>query len=181
VPYITDLRTGKPSIVPADRHIHHNFVIGTYNSQETIDTDDGSSYYKTYDNFFAYADNGLKSNFGGHDHKWSGNVLAYVGNCYQFFNFKGYNDGFVNNTCVIRSGYGSDCNVDKSFHVSHNRVFSSSGNVKVCNMDWKDWTNSGKTRDVGTTIEKWPADDELIAWAKALLDFGTGPSARLYV
>ena len=29
-------------------------------SQEAIDTDDGSSYYQTHDNFFVYADHGLK-------------------------------------------------------------------------------------------------------------------------
>jgi hypothetical protein len=33
VPYITELRhgKGKPSIIPADRHIHHNLILATYN------------------------------------------------------------------------------------------------------------------------------------------------------
>ena len=39
--------------------------------------------------FFQYGDNGLKSDFGGHDNYWHGNVLAYVGNCYTVFSFKG--------------------------------------------------------------------------------------------
>jgi hypothetical protein len=43
LPYITTIRTGEPSIVPAFRHLHHNYVIGTYNSQEAIDNDDGYS------------------------------------------------------------------------------------------------------------------------------------------
>jgi len=172
VPYITDIRTGKPSIIPADRHIHHNFVIGTYNSQETIDTDDGSAYYKTYSNFFAYGDNGLKSDFGGHDHEWRENVIAYVGNCFDIWSFKGYNDAFMNNTCVIRSGYQSDCNLDKSWQVHSNHIYSSSGDVKVCGMAWKDWLKSGKTRDTDTTVSKWPSDAQLVAWAKELLNFG---------
>ena len=53
VPYITTLRNGSASTVPADRHIHHNFVIANYNSEGAIDTDDGSAYYLVYDNFFA--------------------------------------------------------------------------------------------------------------------------------
>lgn len=56
VPYITTLRNGTASIVPADKSIHNNFIIGTYNSQEVIDTDDGSAYIQTYDNFFAYGE-----------------------------------------------------------------------------------------------------------------------------
>jgi hypothetical protein len=53
VPYITDLRhgPGKPSIVPKDRHIHHNLILATYNSQQAIDTDDGSAYIKIHENF----------------------------------------------------------------------------------------------------------------------------------
>lgn len=31
-----------------------------YASQEAIDNDDGSAYYNTHGNFFAYAGNGLK-------------------------------------------------------------------------------------------------------------------------
>ena len=54
VPYITTIRNGKPSIVPKERTIRRNFVIGTYHSQEAFDTDDGSSYYKFYNNVMAY-------------------------------------------------------------------------------------------------------------------------------
>ena len=32
VPYITTLRTGSPSVIPKERVIRNNFVIGTYNS-----------------------------------------------------------------------------------------------------------------------------------------------------
>lgn len=180
VPYITDLRTGKPSIIPADRHIHHNFVIGTYNSQETIDTDDGSAYYKTYSNFFVYGDRGLKSDFGGHDHEWRSNVIAYVGSCFVC-NFKGYNDAFVNNTCVMRNGYRSDCKLDKSWNVGSNRIYSRSGDINVCGMSWKDWVKSGKTQDTDTTVDKWPPDEQLVSWAKELLNFGEREAHSLFL
>jgi hypothetical protein len=32
---------GKASVVPAWRHIRHNFIMSVYSSQEAIDTDDG--------------------------------------------------------------------------------------------------------------------------------------------
>ena len=81
------------------REITRNFVVSTYSSQEAIDTDDGSSYYHTHENFFVYAANGLKSDFGGHDNRHYGNVYAYVGDCWG----GGNSDWFVNNTCVMRS------------------------------------------------------------------------------
>jgi hypothetical protein len=178
VPYITDIRTGKPSIIPADRHIHHNFIIANYNSQEAIDTDDGSAYFKTYSNFFAYGDNGLKSDFGGHDHEWQKNILAYVGKCFDDFvnNDKGYNNAFFNNTCVARtaSGYNSDCDKDKSWRIDTNRIYTSTGDLIVCGRSWADWLDRYKyfTRDIDTTVSKWPSDGQLIAWAQKLLGFG---------
>ena len=33
-------------------------------SQENVDNDDGSRYYKTHDNFFVYGGQGMKNDFG---------------------------------------------------------------------------------------------------------------------
>ena len=167
VPYITNIRTGKPSIIPATRKIHGNFILANYDSQQAIDTDDGSAYYEVYDNFFAYGDNGLKSDFGGHDNVWHGNVLAYVGNCYTVFNFKGYNDAFYDNKCVFRTGYGSTCGLSTGFDVHGNAVFSESGNLTVCKTDWANWTATG--HDTHSTLSKWPADAAVVAMGKKVL------------
>lgn len=66
VPYITEERfgPGQPSIVPKDIHIHSNFFLGNYHAICAIDTDDGSSYIKIYNNVLGYATAGLKSDFG---------------------------------------------------------------------------------------------------------------------
>ena len=53
MPYITTIRNGSASIVPAPRQIDHNFFVANYNSEGAIDTDDGSSYYEVHQNFFA--------------------------------------------------------------------------------------------------------------------------------
>jgi len=167
VPYITNIRTGEPSIIPATRRIHNNFILATYSSQQAIDTDDGSAYYEVYDNFFAYGENGLKSDFGGHDNVWHGNVLAYVGNCYTVFNFKGYNDAFYDNKCVFRTGYGSTCGLSTGFDVHSNSVFSESGNLTVCKTDWANWTATG--HDTSSTLSRWPVDAALVAMGKKVL------------
>ena len=177
VPYITELRhgAGHPSVIPADRHIHHNFIVGNYNSQETIDTDDGSAYLKVYNNFLAYADNGLKTDFGGHDEVYRENVLAYTGDCWHLWTFMGYNNGFFNNSCVFRGGsqgpgYNSDCfkaPQGAGFEVHDNSLFSASGTANVCGTTLANWTAQG--HDKGTTVDKWPADADLVAMGRAVL------------
>ena len=82
IPYIHTLASsgaldGAPSIVPLQRRFHHNFVLANYNSQEAVDTDDGSSRLTVDHNLLAYGDNGLKAVFGGHH-------LEHVHNLYFF-------------------------------------------------------------------------------------------------
>jgi len=176
VPYITTLRHGKdkPSIIPKNREIHHNLVVATYNSQESIDTDDGSAYIDVHHNFFAYGDNGLKSDFGGHDEYWHENQIAYVGNCYHNQGSKGYNDGFFNNSCITRSvngGYDSDCKntPEMGWEVHDNTVYTSGGTVNACGSTLAEWVKQG--HDKGSKAMKWPTDAEMTARAKVLLDF----------
>lgn len=183
VPYISTLKTGKASITPVTRIVHHNFIIGNYNAQEAMDTDDGSAYLHTHHNVMVYGDNGLKSDFGGHDNVWESNLLAYVGSCYgsMFESFSwgwpGYNDAFRNNTCVFRTMYASTCGdkpsalIDPSFDVGANRVYSEDGALKVCGgkVDFADWQAQG--HDTKSTLGKWPADKDLIAQARAMLGF----------
>ena len=59
-----------------------NFCLGADASQEAIDTDDGSAYYRTYENFFVYAANGLKSDFNGHSNEHYRNVYGFVDSCW---------------------------------------------------------------------------------------------------
>jgi hypothetical protein len=129
-----------------------------------------SAYIKVHENFLAYGDNGLKSDFGGHDELYYDNVLAYVGNCWKMWNFFGYNDGFYNNSCVFRQDYPSDCfakGEGVGWEVHDNKVFSKDGTHDVCGTTLPKWVAAG--HDNGTTIGKWPANDALIAMGKALL------------
>jgi len=167
IPYITTIRTGKPSVIPQWREIRHNFIISVYSSQEAIDTDDGSAYYKTYENFFVYAANGLKSDFAGHSNRHYRNVYGYVGNCWG----GGDSNWFVNNTCITQEsagGFRSDCQSSTQLLHSHpqpngmkiagNSIYTASGtlgNTKLC-----DKTN---------TVHKLPTDAEVIAMGKKII------------
>ena len=68
--------------VRARVRVRVDFCLGTYASQEAIDTDDGSAYYRTYENFFVYAANGLKSDFNGHSNEHYRNVYGFVDSCW---------------------------------------------------------------------------------------------------
>ena len=64
--FITTIRTGKPSTVPAVTEIHHNFIVSDGAADGgAVDNDDGSSYYSIHHNFGVYG--GAKmDNIGGH-------------------------------------------------------------------------------------------------------------------
>merc|ERR1712054_364577 len=105
-PFLTTVRDGTPSMTPAYREIHHNFFIDNYSPQENVDNDDGSSYYKTHDNFFVYGGNGMKNDFGGHDNHHERNIYAYVGRALGVCGMiDGHADVFTGNQVVLT---GSD-------------------------------------------------------------------------
>ena len=162
---------GKPSIVPKFREIRKNFIIGVYNSQvvqslppatqhmytvdwlsmpqEDIDTDDGSSYYQTHDNYFAMADHGLKSDFAGQwNHHWN-NIYGYVDSC--------FNEGpwlaYYNNTCITK-GAGFSCPKTDTMSVFGNKVYTAPGT---------------KGSACKGTVGVWPSDRAIEGMADAML------------
>ena len=72
-PYLTTVRTGEPSLIPAYNNVTRNLFISDYNSFDGIDNDDGSSYYDISHNVF-YLNEGLKSDYHGHDKRYHHNI-----------------------------------------------------------------------------------------------------------
>lgn len=174
MPYIHQMGPGgkaKPTIIPLTRHDHHNFILGTYSTQEAFDTDDGSSYYAMYNNFLVYGSNGLKSDFGGHTHSSIGDIYAYIARCFGNGNYL----QFINNTCILNyqpdaghpGGYASDCNLAPGMQVHGNTVATPGGSLLACGTFLKDWVAAG--HDNGTTSVQWPSDADLIAKAEETL------------
>mmetsp|Transcript_23005 Transcript_23005/g.69097 ORF Transcript_23005/g.69097 Transcript_23005/m.69097 type:complete len:905 (-) Transcript_23005:972-3686(-) len=160
VPYITNFTSRGSTVVPEFRQIRKNFVLSVYSSQEAIDTDDGSAYYNTTENFFAYGASGLKSDFGGHDNYHERNVYAWCSDCWG----PGNMDRFVHNKCIANAeedGFATDCHgLAPYMDVSGNTIYTSTGNLsaKIC-----DPTN--------VVAGKWPSAKTLSEFAHDVLGF----------
>jgi hypothetical protein len=61
--YLTEIRTGQPSLVPAQNNITKNLLFNSYSSTWPLDHDDGSCYYYDTFNFMIY---GGYKNYLGH-------------------------------------------------------------------------------------------------------------------
>ena len=169
--FLTKVRNGTASPDKDWDYIIHNFMIGNYHSTLAIDNDDGSNYYKTHDNFFAYAQRGMKNDFGGHDNHHYNNIYSYVGIGFEISTqLDGHEDYFYSNTVVQTSDgdYGNPACTPLGKTVLHdNRIYTPTGNVTECHMSLKDWQAKGN--DPGTTASAWPKDDDLAAEARKLL------------
>merc|ERR1712178_554867 len=169
-PFLTTVRTGKPSMIMQWRDIHNNFFIDNYSPQEDVDNDDGSCFYHTHDNFLVYGGQGMKNDFGGHDNHHFNNTYAYVGRglgvCSQI---DGREDLFTGNKVVTTgSDVGSfTCSGTGKTIVNNNQYFTSSGQTSECKMPLDKWQKQGE--DKGSTVAKIPSDETIIGWAKELL------------
>ena len=170
--YVTKVLDGTPRPDKLYDYITANFVIANYHSQEAIDNDDGSNYYKTSGNFFAYSGNGMKNDFGGHDNWHFNNIYAYVGRGFGINGqYPGHEDYFYNNSVVMtRDGdYGNPQCTDPGKTIVHdNRIYTPNGKVTECKMTLEEWQAKGN--DQGTTAAKWPDDDALVKMIQQLLD-----------
>jgi len=170
--YVTEVLNGSPSVLKAWDYIHHNFIIANYVSQEAIDNDDGSCYYQTHDNFFAYSGNGMKSDFGGHDNRHFNNIYAYVGTGFELSGQRnGHEDYFYSNKVVMEAdgtyGHGTCSGTGKTV-VHDNEVYSPNAKVTECGETLESWQAKGN--DPGTKAYKLPEDAVLVGWIKQLLD-----------
>eukprot|EP00928_Gymnodinium_smaydae_P031070 TRINITY_DN22929_c0_g1_i1.p1 TRINITY_DN22929_c0_g1~~TRINITY_DN22929_c0_g1_i1.p1 ORF type:complete len:770 (+),score=134.38 TRINITY_DN22929_c0_g1_i1:334-2310(+) len=103
IPYLTDVRNGRPSLVPADNTITRNFIISNYGAGFGVDNDDTSSYYDIDSNFF-YLGGGLKCDYDGHSKVFHDNIMLAQGGgaaCHHTCAYKkGFTDSCFNNRIV---------------------------------------------------------------------------------
>ena len=177
-PFLTTIRDGTPSYIPAMNDITSNFFIANYNSQAAIDTDDGSAYLNSHHNIFVYASNGLKSDLGGHDNHAFSNMYLYNSPVCMFTQQKIYPDNvdaFYNNTCVLATAQHSyaayDCS-DKTAmpKMGNNTIYvpDHPTELQECGMNITDLQKTGY--DVGTTVtHSLPEDSEVDTWIRTML------------
>ena len=145
-----------------------------------MDTDDGSAYIHTFSNVFAYAANGLKSDFGAHDHVWEKNLLLYVNNCYGagfttfIWPWPGFNDGFFNNTCIFLVVVRVDVRPRRELPDPLESGLLEEWQLGACtwphaneSVPFAKWQQQG--HDTKTRLRPWPSDAVIVAEAKAVL------------
>ena len=110
LPYLTDVKPGTASLMPALSNVTRNFIINTYNSLYPIDHDDGSCYYLDTYNYLIYG--GYKNHLG-HSKTVQNNVYVYpdinpgkpfCGVCTGASRDhlpSGWGEVYSNNTCLI--------------------------------------------------------------------------------
>ena len=170
--FVTKVRNGTAQPDKDWDYISYNFMIANYESIMAIDNDDGSNYYKTHDNFFAYGGRGMKNDFGGHDNHHYNNIYSYVKVGFRIIKqLAGHEDYFYSNTVVQTSdgnyGLGQGCSGPGMTVVHDNHIYTPTGKVTECGMSLADWQSKGN--DPGTVATTWPSDDQLVMMTRQLL------------
>jgi hypothetical protein len=147
-------------------------------AMEAIDNDDGSSFYRTHSNVFAFSIGGMKNDFSGHDNMHYENLYAYIrGPAVDITTAMtpGHEDHFYNNS-VVQTGNSSgliarceaspraQCAASPSEGcpvVHDNQLYTPDGNGSECGG------HGGMAN--GDSVAVWPTDEELIALAKQKL------------
>ena len=179
--YATQVRDGTPSAVKAYDEIASNFVVANYNSNQAVDNDDGSAFYKTHGNFLVYGlQSALKSDVGGHSNLHFDNLVAYVnGECFGICQqLAGYADAFFNNTCIINSNktaqYGSfGCAQPQSTWplLGNNSVWTLAPNasaIGLCGLSEAEF-QAKYGADLNIVVQSNPDNEAIVQQAKLLL------------
>ena len=137
--------------------IYQNFLLSNYGGLYGVDNDDGSNYYQTYNNFMVYGQNGLKSNFGGHNNHHMNNIYAYMSQtCWkEHYTVPQPNspqiNKYINNTCIL------NITIDTKKYNSSNvyQIFT----LESCSaVNWNTTDSSSKSTIIGietATNEYW--------------------------
>lgn len=183
---------GSPDVNKDYDEITRNFFIGNWYGQEAIDNDDGSAFYETHHNYFAYAGTGMKNDFNGHDNHHHHNLYGFIGKGVGICGaLPGHADKFYSNTVIqLASGgyanYDCKCNATGSCPEMHdNSIYTPDGKMgNICGQPLAQRQAAGI--DLKSAVHNWPADEVIIGWARQLLGMPpalqkTGPELDLVI
>ena len=192
-PYLTDVRNGSASLIPAQSNTTQNFIIDNYNSIRSIDHDDGSCYYYDTYNFIVY---GGYKDYLGHSVTAEHNIYVYSDvkasgdSGTQFCVFvngasrvelpSGWDEVWANNVCITKNPslyQFNNCDpknltdivpftANNSFYVPDEFVYISCGDVNFTLAEYQ-----AVGYDIGSTVSDLPTIGQIIEWGRQLLDF----------
>jgi len=196
-PFVTEVRDGMPSLIPATNYLRRNFIVANYaGAAGPIDTDDGSSYLHAERNFLTFG-GGIKSQWYGHSMNTSNNIYAYPvsvfgaycihANWYQGPHIPiDFPIRYWNNTCILPEktvpgrgkAYthtpGCSARLDPSefwVKMHDNKVYSNGSVAFDCDGFHGNFTAYTEQFDRGTTVHPPPTGEEIIGWVRQLLNF----------
>ena len=193
-PYLTEVLDGKTmSLTPAESIITQNLIIGNYHSFWPIDHDDGSCYYTDTHNVIAY---GGAKNYLGHSKVTSNNMYIYPGapidaypnpyyHCANSFSTSrelpqasGWDEVFSDNICITGNPniYKFSCTLSDNAGLvpmsANNTFYAPNAYVYVfCDgveLPLERYQEMGY--DVDSVVMDIPSNEEIIKWAKQMLD-----------
>lgn len=178
-PFITTVLNGKPSTQMAFRHVYGNYLISNYGGSKEIDNDDGSLFWRNYDNVMVY----------GWSQKFKCGAIYSYGNYKIFVTVGGkfdagcilnkqsgvyYPNLWHDDTMLVlspsfdyRSCWGEP--YDRT-QVYNNSIYTKSADVQVLiaecdskkSVDLKHWQAQGN--DPGTTLTpSWPSTAQIVS------------------
>ena len=146
-------------------------------------TQDGSAYYNTHHNYFAYAGTGMKNDFNGHDNHHHDNLYGYIGGGMGVCGaLPGHADKFFGNKIVLLgqgryANYDCKCNTTDSCPEMHdNQIYVAGGKFPTtCGQTLEERQAQGI--DLGSAAHDLPSDDVIIMWARELLSLPASASS----
>ena len=192
-PYLTEVLDGKTmSLTQAESIITQNLIVGNYHSFWPIDHDDGSCYYTDTHNVIAY---GGAKNYLGHSKVTSNNIFIYPGgldaypnpyyHCANSFSTSrelpqasGWDEVFSDNICITNNPniYKFSCTLTDNAGLvpmsTNNTFYAPDAHVYVlCDgveLSLEKYQEMGY--DVDSVVKDLPSNQQIIKWAKQMLD-----------
>eukprot|EP00054_Salpingoeca_dolichothecata_P007214 m.41893 g.41893 ORF g.41893 m.41893 type:complete len:814 (+) comp16925_c0_seq2:2-2443(+) len=187
-PFLTTVRTGKPSMQMEIRKVYNNLLISNYGGSKEVDTDDGSLFWHIFNNVMAF---GWGQKFKcGNIQSW-GNLKAFLdlgakfsgGGCLTvepsvFFPNLWHNDTIIalslsKGHFAYRDCWGTSAGVDwDKTNVQNNTIYVPKGAEAIVNC--KSAVPLPKFQEKGNEpgsrqINRIPSSDEIVAQATSIL------------
>lgn len=171
MPWLTDVRNGSASLIPAFHHIHGNFIHN--GGSMPIDTDDGSNRLNVTNN--VVVGGALWKDGIANSHKrYAGNVELFGSNCFNSGQWDQGSSNFTSNHCFVHgrpSTFNCNCNVSGPPGapcpvMAHNHYYQQN-EYTVCGKTLPQIQAEGL--ELGSVVAPVPAADDIVKLIKTQL------------
>ncbi|KAK8797579.1 hypothetical protein WA158_005925 [Blastocystis sp. Blastoise] len=192
IPFVTNYRENKPSMMPQQTNITRNFIFANYHSVWPLDHDDGSCYY--YDTYNVLVYGGFKNYLAMHnlyiypDTKYAGDSNEFftephcINSGGQSIGESGWGDVYQYNECILKNNAvymetGCSTNPEELKQLAvdsdYNTIYTPHGekdSIILCgSLKWNFTTYRNYGFDLHTTFKPLPTAAEIAEKASEML------------